>query len=244
MNEWIAAKSNVKTFFAYNYEKKHLHPSPKIKFITLLEPTTYSFSKKQWAIPIQIVYQSLREKCKTKKEQTALWDMLATDKNARERLSSKGILKMFRKEKLNETDYLNKPRYKLAYVLPTALDRFYDVQGGNAGVVACKVGVLFKYSKIILIGMDCNYIDTGRYLESSVNHFDGDYYPDGKWDTTRWSKEYSEGGFADQFNTIQYQQWGLFKEQMEVNQVATEVVNCTEGSKLDHFRMSTLEKEL
>lgn len=120
-------------------------------------------------------------------------------------------------------------------------DSFND--GGNSGVNACQVGVCLGYKKIILVGVDCNYVE----------HIDGVKTVAGRLEVVDqidknpnyWFDGYQQKG--DRFNkpqekTFHFIPWNEFALKARKNGI--EVVNCSTKTKLECFRRSTIEKEL
>ncbi len=116
--------------------------------------------------------------------------------------------------------------------------------GGNSGVNASQVGVCLGYKKIILVGVDCNYVEhiegvrltKDRRLEvmddidNNPNYWFGDYQQKGD----RYNLPQTE-----KFHLIP---WGEFAERAKNNGI--QVVNCSTKTNLTCFRRSTIEKEL
>jgi len=118
------------------------------------------------------------------------------------------------------------------------------IDGGNSGVNACQVGVCLGYEKIILVGVDCDYVEfvDGAFLTK-----------DGRLEITKemeenpnyWFDDYQQKG--DRYNIPQASvfhlpRWSRFARLAYKNNI--EVVNCSSESKLKCFRKSTLSKEL
>lgn len=115
--------------------------------------------------------------------------------------------------------------------------------GGNSGVNACQVGVCLGYEKIILVGVDCNYVE----------HVEGvSVTPDGRLEVTEniqknpnyWFDNYQQKG--DRFNVPQetafhFIPWNEFATKAHTKGI--EVVNCSTKTKLNCFRRSSLERE-
>jgi len=115
--------------------------------------------------------------------------------------------------------------------------------GGNTGVNCCQVASILGYKKIILIGVDCSYVEKvpgsatkgGRLEmiktpETNPNYFFDDYQQKG-----------------DRYNlpkpgVFHIPAWRLFA--IHAKKQGIDVVNCSPISKVDCFRKSTLDKEL
>ncbi len=116
--------------------------------------------------------------------------------------------------------------------------------GGNSGINACQVGVCLGYKKIILVGVDCNYVEhisgvketreghleVTEDLSENPNYWFGDYQQKGdKYNVPR----------AEKFHLIP---WEEFSIKAKVKGI--EIINCSSKTKLDCFPISTLEKEI
>lgn len=150
-------------------------------------------------------------------------------------------------------NFSNSSKFQLIKLLPfgssdkwnTSVADFDSLNdGGNSGINACQIGICMGYEKIILVGVDCNYVEmvpgvsvvSGAKLKVTSKIENNPNY---------WFDEYQQVG--DIFNAPQEKQfhfgpWNKFAMRAFENDI--EVVNCSEGSKLKCFKMSTIEKEL
>jgi len=116
--------------------------------------------------------------------------------------------------------------------------------GGNSAINACQVGICMGYSKILLIGVDCNYVEIpesivkiGNGKEKVVKQI--------KNNPNYWFDEYQEVGdiySSPQTKKFHLNPWNQFSKKCVENKV--EIINCSEVSKLECFRRSTLKREL
>jgi hypothetical protein len=115
--------------------------------------------------------------------------------------------------------------------------------GGNTGVNCCQVALILGYTKIILVGVDCKY----KEIVDGASEIGGKLVitkPPAK-NENYWLDDYQKVG--DKYNypkpeIFHRPAWNAFAEFSKEHGV--EVVNCSPGSSLDCFRMSTLEEEL
>jgi hypothetical protein len=116
--------------------------------------------------------------------------------------------------------------------------------GGNTGVNCCQVGVCLGYKKIIIVGVDCDYVEVVKGSEfvddrrlkvesqpnTNPNYFFDDYQQEGD--------VYN----APQAHIYQGPAWQAFA--LFARRKGVEVVNCSAASKLQCFRKAPLEQEL
>jgi len=125
--------------------------------------------------------------------------------------------------------------------ISTSFDDFYDQ--GNSGTNACQVGIMMGYKKIILLGVDQNYIED----------VDGSGYIGGKLQMTKtpyknpnyWFDDYQQKG--DKFNKPQLNTWqigGWESLSVKSKKMGIDIVNCSPISKLEVFRKGKIEDEL
>lgn len=116
--------------------------------------------------------------------------------------------------------------------------------GGNTGVNACQCGICMGYEKIVLLGVDCNYVEVVKgakrtkgsvlYMKKTPrknpNYFFDDYQQKG---------DVYNLPAAGTFHQPAWEALAAYTEK-----VGVEVVNCSPQSTLDCFRKATVEKEL
>lgn len=120
-------------------------------------------------------------------------------------------------------------------------DEFND--NGNSGANACSASICLGYKKIILLGVDCNYVD---FVEGSKKQ--GSSLVIEKTPETNpnyWFDDYQQQG--DEYNVPQAQifhtpAWNSFAN--KAADAGIEVVNCSPISTLNCFRKSTLGEEI
>ena len=114
---------------------------------------------------------------------------------------------------------------------------------GNSGANACSVATCLGYKKIILIGVDCNYVE---FIDGAVKDGAGlkmEKTPEKN--PNYWFDDYQQKG--DEYNVprgldFHMPTWNTFA--YRAAQANISVVNCSPISNLKCFRKSTLEKEL
>jgi len=124
---------------------------------------------------------------------------------------------------------------------PDDFANFHD--NGNSGANASSVATCLGYQKIILLGVDCNYVEfvpgsekDGAGLKMKETPEENPNY---------WFDDYQQEG--DEYNVPRGQDfhkptWNMFAYRAAHENV--EVVNCSPVSTLRCFRSSTLESEL
>lgn len=115
--------------------------------------------------------------------------------------------------------------------------------GGNTGVNTCQVGMCLGYDKIILIGADCNYVEV---VDGAVGLGVGlvmaetpDHNPNYFFDSYQRKGDSYNYPQAATFHLPAWQSLSRFAEKNGID-----IVNCSEGSKLECFRKSTIDVEL
>lgn len=115
--------------------------------------------------------------------------------------------------------------------------------GGNTGANSCQVGICLGYTKIILIGADCNYkevVDGAENKNGSLviketpeknpNYFFDDYQRSG--DVYNYPQ-------SSVFHKPAWERLSSFAKKNNID-----IVNCSHNSKLECFRKSKIEKEI
>ena len=120
-------------------------------------------------------------------------------------------------------------------------DNFHD--NGNSGANACSVAACLGYEKIILLGVDCNYVELIDGAERDGPGLRMKETP--KENPNYWFADYQQAG--DEYNVPRGQDfhkptWNMFA--YRAAHAGVEVVNCSPVSTLRCFRLSTLEEEL
>jgi hypothetical protein len=118
---------------------------------------------------------------------------------------------------------------------------FHD--NGNSGANSCSVGICLGYKKIILLGVDCNYVE---FVDGCAKDGPGlkmDKTPD--QNPNYWFDDYQQVG--DEYNVPRGRDfhkptWNLFSYRAVHEGI--DIVNCSPVTTLRCFRRSTLEKEI
>lgn len=115
---------------------------------------------------------------------------------------------------------------------------------GNSGANACSVAVCLGYKKIILLGVDCNYVE---FVDGCKKDGPGGLVMEKTPDKNPnyWFDDYQQKG--DEYNvpaglSFHMPTWNMFA--YKAAQADIEVVNCSPISNLKCFRKSTLQEEI
>ena len=114
--------------------------------------------------------------------------------------------------------------------------------GGNSAINACQVGICMGYSKIFLIGVDCNYVPIPDSI-ISIGNGKEKVIKEIKNNPNYWFDEYQKVGdiySAPQTKKFHLDPWKQFSRKCIKNNI--EVINCSKISKLQCFKKSVLEK--
>lgn len=127
-----------------------------------------------------------------------------------------------------------------------SMDMNHFGNGGNTGVNCCQVATCLGYKKIVLIGIDCNFIEVVKDAivseerdtkltmaatpKNNPNYFIDDYHRAG---------ESHNKPNVERFHVPAWEKFASFADENGVD-----VVNCSPISTLEFFRKSTLKKEL
>lgn len=118
---------------------------------------------------------------------------------------------------------------------------FHD--NGNSGANACSAAVCMGYTKIILLGVDCNYVE---FVDGSERDGAGLRMKETpKENPNYWFNDYQQAG--DEYNVPRGQDfhkptWNMFA--YRAAHAGIEVINCSPISTLRCFKMMTLEEAL
>ena len=124
---------------------------------------------------------------------------------------------------------------------PADFSSFMD--NGNSGANACSVGVCLGYEKIILLGIDCNYVEFVDGCKRDGAKLVMDKTPD--TNPNYWFDDYQQKG--DEYNVPRGEDfhrpsWNMFAYRAAHANI--EVVNCSPVSTLRCFRKGELSEEL
>lgn len=142
--------------------------------------------------------------------------------------------------------------YWLSYcILPTELTHYVRSVGveqfstdfrdnvswrSSVSFFAMQVAYALGYRKVVLVGFDHFYRQPDRIEEGTIIHQDGD-------DTNHFDHRYFKGKDWQAADTAKMEaMYLLAKEAFDAD--GREIVNCTEGGKLEVFRRGNLEQEL
>lgn len=119
---------------------------------------------------------------------------------------------------------------------------FHD--NGNSGANACSVSVCLGYKKIVLLGVDCNYVE---FVEGSKTDGPGGLIMEKTPDKNPnyWFDDYQQKG--DEYNvpaglSFHMPTWNLFAYKAAHSNI--EVINCSPISNLKCFKKMSLEEAL
>jgi hypothetical protein len=119
---------------------------------------------------------------------------------------------------------------------------FHD--NGNSGANACSVGVCLGYKKIILLGVDCNYVE---FVDGSKKDGPGGLVMEKTPDKNPnyWFDDYQQRG--DEYNipaglSFHMPTWNLFA--YRASHANIEVINCSPITTLRGFKRMTLKEAL
>ena len=119
---------------------------------------------------------------------------------------------------------------------------FHD--NGNSGANACSVGVCLGYKKIVLLGVDCNYVE---FVDGCKKDGPGALVMERtpEKNPNYWFDDYQQKG--DEYNvpdglSFHLPTWNMFAYRAAHANI--EVVNCSPISNLKCFRKMSLEEAL
>ena len=125
---------------------------------------------------------------------------------------------------------------------PEHFKNFHD--NGNSGANACSVAVCLGYQKIILLGVDCNYVE---FVDGSKKDGPGGLVMEKtpKKNPNYWFDDYQQKG--DEYNvpaglSFHMPTWNTFA--YRAAHAGVEVINCSPITTLRGFKRMTLENAL
>ena len=154
------------------------------------------------------------------------------------KLNKVGILKTYRQEPVDDSCFINKPRYQESWCLPKSFDKF-TFFGANSAVVAVLAGHLMGYEKIILLGVDCHW-----QIDNNIVDTKNTYWMENYFNEAYDIREFCSRCTGESLQRMHLDSWQNLKEAFEVNDVKIDIVNANPTSALECFRKSTLEREL
>jgi len=139
---------------------------------------------------------------------------------------------------------------KINFIMPSKPTNYlavkfeHFVDAGNSGANACQAGILMGYKKIILLGVDCNYVefvDGSKVLQGSTLVMEKTPEKNPNY----WFDDYQQKG--DVYHIPNAQIWHVpFWKRLSLlaKELGIDIVNCSPITKLDCFRKGTLSEEL
>ena len=117
-------------------------------------------------------------------------------------------------------------------------EQFHD--NGNSGANSCSTAVCLGYKKIILVGVDCNYVEHVDGSSKKGTILEMEKTPDSN--PNYWFDDYQQKG--DQYNvpdglSFHMPTWNLFA--YRAAHAGIEVINCSPISNLRCFKMMSLK---
>lgn len=140
--------------------------------------------------------------------------------------------------------YINMQLYgSTKHVNKTPEDFNFFTDNGNSGANACSVGMCLGYKNIILVGVDCNYVE---YVDGSAPFRTGlQMLRTPKQNPNYWFDDYQQKG--DKYNVPRGQEfhkptWTNFAKIAKDNGI--KVINCSPISTLECFDKLTLPEAM
>jgi len=125
---------------------------------------------------------------------------------------------------------------------PEHFKNFHD--NGNSGANACSVGICLGYKKIVLVGVDCNYVE---FVDGSKKDGPGGLVMEKTPDKNPnyWFDDYQQKG--DEYNvpaglSFHMPTWNMFAYRAAHANI--EVINCSPITTLRGFKRMTLDEAL
>jgi len=163
-------------------------------------------------------------------------------------IKTKKIKKHFYIRNISNEDnfqYINLMPYGESKKINTKIEDFKNFNdNGNSGANACSVGICLGYEKIILLGVDCNYVE--KIPESSeVKSGVLSLKETPKENPNYWFPDYQRAG--DIYNipaglSFHMPTWNLLA--YRACQVGVQIINCSPITNLRGFKRMTLREAL
>jgi len=124
---------------------------------------------------------------------------------------------------------------------PEDFNNFHD--NGNSGANASSVGIILGYRKIVLVGVDCNYVE---FIEGSKKDGPGLIIEETPaTNPNYWFDDYQQAG--DKYNVprganFHLPTWNMFAYRAAHEGI--EVINCSSTTALRCFKRTSLEEAL
>jgi len=141
--------------------------------------------------------------------------------------------------------YINLLQYVSSNKINKSVNDFQSFNdNGNSGANACSVGICLGYEKIILLGVDCNYVE---FVDGSKKDGPGGLVMEKTPDKNPnyWFDDYQQQG--DKYNVpdgikFHLPTWNAFA--YRAAHAGVEVVNCSPITTLRCFKRMTLQEAL
>ena len=122
-------------------------------------------------------------------------------------------------------------------------DFYYFNDGGSSGANACQTAICMGYEKIILVGVDCNYVEILPETEQEGVKLRIAKTPDKN--PNYWFDDYQQEG--DEYNIPRGTEfhaptWNILSQRAKSRGI--DIVNCSTTTTLTCFRRSDLKEEL
>ena len=147
-------------------------------------------------------------------------------------------------EKSDGFQYINLQKYGSTNKMNSStrdFDTFHD--NGNSGANACSVAVCLGYKKIILLGVDCNYVEFVDGSEKDGAALRMKETPEKN--PNYWFDDYQQAG--DEYNVPRGEEFHLPTWNMFAYRAAhadIEIINCSPITTLRCFQRKTLEEAM
>ena len=122
-------------------------------------------------------------------------------------------------------------------------DFYYFTDGGSSGANACQTAICMGYKKIVLVGVDCNYVEYLPEAEQEGVKLKISKTPEKN--PNYWFDDYQQEG--DEYNIprgtdFHAPTWGILSERAKAHGI--DIVNCSSSTTLTCFRRGDYKKEL
>lgn len=233
-----------KVFFVSGNYPRYEHLD-NVELIHYIQPRRFSPDASKWAEPFNVDIETSISVLQRELGDEETDILLARCETFDERLNWRGIYKLLRGSpiEMNEGDFIKHPRWIPELDVPDSFDNFYYSRG-SAGYVAVHICRLLGYKKILLVGFDFNFkLDDAGIVDISETFGIRDVFSGRPYDV---SIDYSCPSCRNEsyLHDVQLASWKRMVAMIERNSLDIEIINCTPGSKLLEFPMSTLEVEL
>lgn len=228
----------IKQVFIRNGEYKNVKHKAITRLYTPSNPPVYDVEK--FAEPLYIdAFVALQYLINDEMDQKEAEDKIFKVLDEREDYNPNGIYKMVHGMPLDDTDFITLPRYDPDIEPPKSFSDFNYV-GGNTGFMACLVGYLLGYKKIILIGFDFNFEFRDNKVLIEKTFWNPDHFKE-EFDV---HKDYCPHCKPEDVIETLLDGFQKLQKMIQTHSLDLDIVNCTLDSRLDLFRKSDIAKEL